>query len=146
MKSNVIVGARVIAYINGKKFGTVIDIELSFDTQNRPIETIDMLVPAELAPTRGRVRGSISLIRLAGSAGVEGMGIATTFLNLPRQKYFSLTIKDRVTDVTLFQIDDCMVDQQSWSMQSKNIMSGSFTFTGTNWANESTDYTDTAWQ
>ena len=136
MRPQIISGSRVALFLNGHRFGRAISLEMSSDTSTHPIETIDDLLPAEIAPTRTRVRGTVRCYRLSGDGGIEGAGVTTQFANIPLQKYFSLTLKDLGTDRTIFQFDFCMVEQQSWAVVTKDLMSGQFSFTGMTWGNE----------
>ena len=138
MRPQLVAGGRVLIYLNGVRFGRAISIQLNISSPNRSIETIDDLQPAELAPTRVRLRGTVTCYRLAGDGGIEGAGVSTEFAEIPRQKYFTLTLRDRVTDSVLFEFDYCMVDEQIWQVATKELMTGSFNFTGITWANEAT--------
>ena len=129
-------GPRIVVYINGKKYGRVVSIEITSSTPHRSIDGIDEVTPAELAPTRCKISGTIHVLRIVGDGGIEGVGVTTQFNNISKQKYFSLTLKDLGTDHTLFQINNCVVENQQWSMAAKSIVSGAFSFTGTTWSNE----------
>lgn len=138
MRPQLVNGSRVLVYFNGRRFGRAINLEYTSESPVRAIETIDDPQPAELAPTRVRIKGSLKCYRLAGDGGLEGVGITTQFADIPRQKYFSLTLRDRVTDNVLFEVDYCMVEAQHWSAAAKELMVGSFNFTGITWGNEAT--------
>lgn len=136
MRPNLANGGRVVIYINGQRWGRAISLEYTSESQHRMIEGIDEIMPAELAITRVRVKGSIRCYRLVGDGGIEGVGITAPFADLPRQKYFSLALKDRFTDHTIFQCDYCVVDNQNWTVQAKELMMGAFSFSGITWGNE----------
>jgi hypothetical protein len=136
MRPQLVNGGRVLVYLNGRRFGRAISLEMSSESPVRAIETIDDPQPAELAPTRVRVKGQIKCYRLAGDGGLEGMGITTQFADIPRQKYFQLTLRDRITDNVILEFDYCMVEAQHWTVAAKEFMMGSFNFTGITWANE----------
>ena len=131
-------GARIYAYINGYKFGPAISVSVTSTSQTHPIEGIDEVIPSELAPTRCQVHGVVQCYRIVGDGGLEGLGITDQFANIPRQKYFSFALKDRITGKMLVKIDYCMVDSQQWQIGSKALMMGSFSFTGISWTNEMT--------
>ena len=130
-------GARCLVYINGRKYGVVTGFDYESNTSVRAIETIDDILPAELAPTRCKIKGSVKCYRIAGTGGLEGMGITAQFNDIPLQKYFSITLIDKLTDNLLFSADYCMCEGQRWSFNPKGLNEGSFNFQGISWNNES---------
>jgi len=136
MRNQIAQGSRAIVYINGRRFGRAISLDFSSSTPTRSIDTIDNVFPEEIATTRTKIRGSLACYRLIGDGGIEGIGISTSFDLLPRQRYFSVEVRDRVTDLVIFHADYCRVEEQSWSLRSKELMTGSFSFTGITWGNE----------
>ena len=47
------------------------------------------------------------------------------------QKYISVELVDRLTDETIFRAVQCQVTRQSWSIMPKQLVVGTFTWTGT---------------
>ncbi len=135
-QSRVVTGARVICYINGVRFGRVSDFKWDSATPRRAIHGIDSLEPYELAPMSTRCTGSLSLYRTAGDGGIEGPGIVASYQDIPREKYFSLTLIDRASNMVLFRADSCAVTNQSWGVAAKGVMTGSFSFEALSWSNE----------
>lgn len=137
MQSVLSSGARCHVYVNGQRYGECISIQYEVSNPFYPVETIDEVVPVELAPTRMRVKGSIECYRVVGSGGLEGMGIAATSDKYARLKYCTIQIRDAATDYALFTAYYCMVDSQRWSWAAKDLARGTFAFTGISVATES---------
>lgn len=135
-KSLIITGARVVAYINGQRFGRVTDFKFESATPRKPIYGLDSGEPYELAPQTTRITGSLGLYRTVGDGGIEGPGIVARFEDLPREKYFSLTLIERSSDKVIFRADNCAVMSQSWSVSIKGVMMGNFSFEALTWSNE----------
>ena len=126
----------LIVYINGDVFGVASGLEYEMSYDRRPIRGIDSLFPFELAPAGGMLSGSISCFRLHSDAGLEGRGIAARDYRISRERYFSLQIVDRITDEVILQSDACAVSTQRWSLDTHNVVRGSFSFQGIGWSNE----------
>ena len=124
MRGIVITGARILVYLNGKKFGRALSFGFTSSTPYREIETIDKTLPAELAPTRQRVSAQLGIIRTEADGGAEGMGLIPPGADLPRGQYFTIELRDRVTSLTLFRSDACCVDSQSWQVVAKGRWEG----------------------
>jgi hypothetical protein len=136
MRSSIITGARVVCYINSIAVGKVTGFHWESDTSRKAIYGLDSGEPYELAPTTTRIGGEIGLLRTEGDGGLEGLGVVAQFPNLPREEYFSITLLDRASDTVLFRADKCAVKSQKWGVSAKQVMSGSFSFEGLLWTNE----------
>jgi hypothetical protein len=135
-KSLIITGARVVCYINGQKFGRVSSFRWDSATPRKAIYGLDSSEPYELAPLPSRITGSLTVYRTVGDGGLEGSGIVAQFADIPREKYFSLTLIERSSDTVVFRADDCAVTNQSWDVPSKGVMMGNFSFEALSWSNE----------
>lgn len=131
----ILVGARLVVYINHQPFGLVSDWKLNVSTPSNEIGGIDSVDLFELAPTISRVGGTFTIWRLAGDGGLQGAGLGTHSSALARGKYFSMHILDRVTDTTFFSCNKCRSEGESWSV-GKPMVSGQISWKGLKWQNE----------
>lgn len=134
-RSRLVVGAHVVCYVNNRMFGRVADIEWDSATPRKESRCVDTLKPAELMPEAVSVNGQMTIYRLHNDGGIEAAGMVATWADLPREKYFSLLILDRVTDTVIFRADECSVEHQSWKAQKGYVM-GRIRFKGLDWSNE----------
>ena len=138
MSSGLVTGARTVVYINGHPYAYVTSFAYSCSTPHIPTAGLDVPTIIELAPTGNQLTGSMGLLRASGTGGLEGAGISYHYSVLPRGKYFSLAIIDRLNDVLLFSADRCVVQAQNWSIPSAGKMTGSVSFMALDWYNETT--------
>ena len=129
-------GADVKVYINGQVYSPVTGIRWSSSTGRHAIYGIDQATPFELATADASVKGTVDVIRIRNSGGLEKAGIAAPEQKLLLEKYFSITVVDRITDTVILQIDEAAISDQNWQAVSKGIISGSFSFEGIGWTNE----------
>lgn len=123
-----VVAARLVCYVNGVRYGKVTGFHYSSETSHKEARGIDSLVPYELMPTSVRVTGSMSVVRTTADGGLEGAGLTAPIPDIPRERYFSLTVLDRMTDTVVFRADQCKVTSQSWAVEARSPVSGQFTF------------------
>lgn len=136
MGPTLISGAKVLCYINGKLYAKVTSFQWTSTTSGKELETIDMELPVEIAATRSRLGFSMSLLRQIGDGGIEGPGITAFQGQVIREKYFNVILIERTSGLVLFRSDFCKVQQQSWSITAKNLMSGQVSCSGIAWINE----------
>jgi hypothetical protein len=136
--SRVIVGARVVAYLNGQIWGRVTAFSFDSVTNRKPIHTIDVQWAQELAATTVETTGSFSLLRLAQDGGAQGAQAVASQANTSMEKYVSILIIDRATDTTLFQTDNAQITHESWSVNSRGRFEGNVAFSSILWSNEAT--------
>lgn len=134
-RSNLVVGAHTLVYINGTAFGRVADLSWNSATPKRALQTIDTLIPMELVPLATALSGNLTIYRLHKDGGIEAAGMAATYADLTREKYFSIMVIDRVTDTVMFQADQCSTESQSWR-NGKGYVMGSIAFKGLKFNNE----------
>ncbi len=139
MRSKILTGAHIVCYINGKVFARVFDIEITSSTPIDEIYGLDDMEPAELAVTRTHTAFTMRLFRTAGDGGIEGAGITPLNSNLPRGKYFSVSLIDKLSDKSIFECEFCTVEAQSWKVAVKQFVVGSVSCKGIGWANEVRD-------
>jgi hypothetical protein len=89
-----------------------------------------------LDPVAARVSGTISVLRLQGTGGLQGRGIVAPFEHLAREKYFALLIISRVTGKKVFQADFCKCTSESWSIVARQRVQGQFNFSAIESSNE----------
>jgi hypothetical protein len=130
------VGAGVVLYVNNRPFGKVTGFRFQSATPRDATYGIDALDPIELAPTRTKINGTLSLLRTLGDGGAEGAGFTAPYEYLSRERYFSLALIDRQSDSVIFRADYCSVTNQSWDVQPKEQIKGVLEFEALDWSNE----------
>lgn len=135
-RSRLLTSAQVLVYINGKPFAWATSFRWESATPRKAIYGLDSGEPYELAPTTTKVHGSVGLLRLSASGGLEGAGVVAQYHDIPREKYFTLTLVDRTTDTIIFTAGHCAVQSQSWDIPAKGRVTGSMTFEALDWNNE----------
>lgn len=105
-------GARTTMKINGKITGFAFGIAWRINTAVTEINTIDDYFPAELAPQRITVEGTISALHIPGqSAGTELW--QPDALNFLFQQYITIEVRDSATDQLLFYTSKAMITSRS---------------------------------
>jgi hypothetical protein len=135
--SKLVHGARAVVYINGKMYGLATAFSWSSSTPNKKVHCIDVPYPLELATTTADVSWQMTVLRTVGDGGAQGAGIVAQSGDLSRQKYFTILVVERLTDITLFKSDFCSTDSESWQLSTKSIMQGQISGSATQWVNES---------
>ena len=101
-------GARTTMKINGKISGFAFGVSWRINTAVTEINTIDDVFPAELAPQRINVEGTISALHIPGqSAGTELW--QPDALNFLFQQYITIEVRDSATDQLLFYTSKAMI-------------------------------------
>ena len=136
MLPQVLHGARIACYVNGKLFGQCTGFNWTSNTVRKEIQTIDIAHPVELAATRTSVTWTMNVLRIAGDGGVQGAGMVAGQVNVIKEKYFTLLLVDLGTDLTVFKCDFNQTSSESWSIMSKGMMTGQVNGTGIVWVNE----------
>jgi hypothetical protein len=135
MTALTIAGAHVVCYVNGKLYGRITNFSWSSQTANRPIYVLDTVDPVELAPGQTKISASMNVIRLHGDGGLQGTGMVPNYEQIPNGKYFTFTLIDRLTDLTIFNANYCKIQDESWSVPSKGLVTGSVRFEALEWSN-----------
>lgn len=134
--SRVIVGARVVAYLNGQIWGKVTGFSFDSVTNRKPIHTIDVQWAQELAATTVETTGTFTLLRLAQDGGAQGAQAVANQAYTSMEKYVSILIIDRATDTTLFQTNNAQITHEAWSCSARGRWEGSVAFSSILWINE----------
>ncbi len=129
-------GSQVNLYINGAPYAKVLGFSFAVATPKREIRGIDSSDPSEFAITTQSVTGQLEIYRLTGDGGLEGSGIVAPLNLLTKEKYFSMALVDSLTDGLLFAAQNCTVENQSWDIRTKALVTGSMSFKALSWTNE----------
>lgn len=135
-RAKTVVSAGVYLALNGKKYAPVKDFSWSPAVSTKTIHGIDSLIPFELAPGATRSTGRISVYRTVGGAGAEGAGMIAMQGDIPRQKYFTVQLIERVSDTVIFEARFCSLVAQSWSATEKGKVTGVLDFESLDYSNE----------
>lgn len=101
-------GPRCTLKINGKLVGFAFAISWTINTMVTEINTIDDYLPAELAPQRITVEGSVSALHIPGvSANTENW--QADVLSFLFQPYMSIEARDSGTNQLIFATDKAMI-------------------------------------
>lgn len=105
-------GARCILKVNGKICGFAFGISWRITTNHIEINTIDDYMPAELAPQRLTVEGTITALHIPGTSATTELwqGDVLSFLF---NKYITLEVRDSVTDSLLFYSSKVVITSRS---------------------------------
>jgi hypothetical protein len=105
-------GARTTMKINGKITGFAFGVSWRINTAVTEITTIDDYFPAELAPQRISVEGTMSMLHIPGqSAGTELW--QPDALNFLFQQYIIIEVRDSATDQLLFYTSKAMITSRA---------------------------------
>jgi hypothetical protein len=133
---SIMVSAHVVCYINNKMLGVVTGFSWTSNTPRKEIRSIDIPVPVELASTTTSVSFSMSVLRATGDGGMQGSGVVVPQNLVSREKYFTILLVDRATDLPVFKADFCQTDSESWTVTPKSLLSGQVQGKGLIWNNE----------
>jgi hypothetical protein len=123
-------GAGVRVSINGSVVGFATSLSFTRTTSTKVIYGIDSPVPAEIAPTVYSVQGNLSGFRLRDSGGLDGTGImnVSSVYAFFAQKYCTIEVVDILTNVTMYQFNKVIFDQDSWNISTKQLVTFSASF------------------
>lgn len=130
-------GARCTLKINGKLVGFAFGISWTINTSVTEILTIDDYLPAELAPQRITVEGTISALHIPGtSANTEGwQGNVLSFLFAP---YVSIEARDSATNQIIFSTDKAMIITRSEELRVDSLANVSIRWRAIGYIDEQT--------
>lgn len=135
-KSHLLTGPKLVLYVNGSPYVPVRSCSYTLDTPVKETRGVDCAAAFQLDPTIVRCSGTLSVYRIARSGGAEGVGAAVAMEDVPNQKYVSLAIVDRATDTVVWSARRCMITSQTWDPEARGLLSGRWTFVGTDWKGE----------
>lgn len=128
--SSTVTSQDLVLYMNGQVYAQVTNFSWNSSTSQTPKYALDSLMPYEIMPGPALVTGSVSVVKTQNDGGLEGAGFTTQFSNLARQKYNTISIRQRSTGQSIFEAKYCSINGQNWNMPTKGILSGNFSFMG----------------
>lgn len=134
--THVISSPHLRVFINGSVYGKVRSFSYSVDRSVRAIRGVDELLPAELAEGPVSVQGTMDVFRLLYDGGLEGSMIALPH-KVPLEKYVSIQLIDRRSDVPIFQTDKARVIRYNYTVRLREITGLSLQFEAIGYTNES---------
>jgi hypothetical protein len=135
-QQRIIVGANIICYLNGRPLGFVADFHYNASTPSREIRGIDCPEVQELAPTISGCKFNMTVFRIKGGGGIQGVGMGPISAEVPRGKYFDFLLLDRITDTVVWNGRWCRIDNESGSFAAKAMSMVSVSGTAITWSNE----------
>lgn len=136
MSKRTVTGAGLNVYVNGIMYGRVRNFQFAAQTAHEAEYALDSPDPFELSASKTKIGGKLGVYRTIGDGGAEGANMAVRFEDLPRGKYFSITLVERSSDTVVFECRYAKVQNQSWSVGERGIMTGEIDFEGLDWSNE----------
>lgn len=128
-------GGDVRVFINGRAYTPVTAIRWTASSSRHEINGIDQSIPFELVTGVCSVNGSLEILRIRDAGGIQGPGIAAPERLILQERYFSLTVIDRISDTVLLQINEASVTDENWQA-GRGQVSGSVGFKGIAWQND----------
>lgn len=132
MSNRVIPVAELVLYINGAPFGIVTAFSWQSNTPRKSIRCIDIAEPIELAVGPVSVSGNMAVVRLHGTT-LESMGVKAQLEDQSREKYISILVIDRATQMPIFKADSATITSQQWQAAARGIVQGNITFEALSW-------------
>ena len=123
-------GALVKILINDRSYGTAQQIQYSLDFGESAIYGIDSQWPQEIASGRCSVTGTISGLRIQGSAGSQGFQATPLFRDIQSAPYISIRIQDRVSSEDILFIPHAKIKTESTTIGIKSTVKVTLSFEG----------------
>lgn len=134
--SRVVTAPHILVFVNGRLYSQASGVSWTASSPRIVRGGIDSIVPYEISPGMTRISGRIKTYRGHADGALEGRGVVAPPAYIPRERYFSLLVVDRMFGNKILQVDHCSVEEQTWDVQAGRIMEGSFSFTGLTHSNE----------
>ncbi len=132
-------GARCTLKVNGALVGFAFAISWTINTSVTEINTIDDYLPAELAPQRVTVEGSISALHIPGvSAGTQSW--QANVLSFLFQPYISIEARDSATNQVIFATDKAMIISRSEEIRVDSLANVSIRWRAIGYIDEQTPH------
>ena len=113
-------GARVKLRINKKLVGFAFGITWKIDTEQMEINTIDDYLPAEIAPTRMRISGTISALHIPGQSASKEQ-YQSNVLSFLAHQYITIEARDSQTDELLFYTGKAVITSRQENLQAGQL-------------------------
>jgi hypothetical protein len=78
----------------------------------------------------------MNVLRTIGDGGMQGVGLVAQQTDISREKYFSILLLERESDMPLFKADLCQTDSEQWTVTAKGLAAGQISGGGIIWGNE----------
>lgn len=131
-----IVGASVNCYVNGLLYGQVKTFRWSPSTPHKEARGLDVIEAVDLIPLGASVSGTIGVWRQRLDGGAQGIGAGVAFSDLPHARFFTIQLKEQMTQTVIFESRFSTVVDESWGVEAKGVVEGMLSFKGINWKNE----------
>jgi len=129
-RATTVVGANVKVIIGGTTVGFVTEFTVNIEMGNRPIYTVDSIIPAEFAPGPYKCTFSLSGTRILQTSLEEsGWGVNYPGMNLSAP-YTSIAIVERISGNAIVNIKTAIIDSVSTSIAAKGIATVNITGQG----------------
>lgn len=128
-------GARVKLRINKKLVGFAFGISWKIDTEQIEINTIDDYLPAEIAPTRIRISGTIQALHIPGQ-GISKEQYQSNVLSFLAHQYITIEARDSQTDELLFYTTKAVITSRQEDLQAGQLGKVSLRFIAIGWQDE----------
>ena len=128
-------GARTILRINKKIVGFAFGVEWNINTAQQEINTIDDYLPAEIAPQRIHVTGTISGLHIPGQSPTKEEYQANVLSFLAHQ-YIEIEVRDSQTDELLFHTSKAAISSRQESIQAGQMAKMTLQFVAIGWVDE----------
>lgn len=130
-------GARCVLRVNGKIIGFAFQVSWNINTSVTEINTIDDVLPYELAPKRIEVNGQISGFRIPGSGPTQQL-IQSDITSFMHQRYIDIEVRDSQTDNLIFLANRAMITSRSENIRTDNLANMTLNFKAIGWTDERT--------
>lgn len=130
-------GARTTLKINDQIIGFAFQVTWNVQNQVTQINTIDDIVPWELAPKRVSVSGTLGLFQIPGNSPVQA-GIMPDLGSFLANKYITIEVKDSATDALLFKTNTAMITGMQGDINSERLASTTLAWQAVGWQTDST--------
>ena len=128
-------GARITLRMNKKLVGFAFGITWKIDTQQMEINTIDDYLPAEIAPTRIHISGSINALHIPGQSPTKEL-YQSNVLSFLAHKYITIEARDSQTDELLFYTTKAVIVSRQEDLQAGQLAKMTLQFMAIGWQDE----------
>lgn len=128
-------GARCVLKINNNLVGFAFGITWRINTLYTEINTIDDYVPAELAPQRVTVEGTISALHIPGQSATASFW-QPDLLSFLFHKYITIEVKDSQTDELLFYTSNAVIVSRTEDIKVDQLSNVTLSFKAIGWRDE----------
>lgn len=138
MRPRLISAARILVVLNGRIYGLCGGISWSANSPKRAARGVDVPYVQEYMPTTFEVTGSLSIYRTLGDGGLEGQGLQAAQIDQSKEKYITIQLVERDTEESILEINQAVIENQSWNAIAKGLLMGNISFRGIIFTNQAT--------